>query len=56
MTTARPGDTYATIARNSRLTVKKLLKYNDETTVPALRPGEMVSTVRPKSKRSKAAS
>ena len=50
-TTARPGDTYATIASEFGLTVKKLLKYNDETTVPALRPGEMVY-LRPKGKRS----
>lgn len=50
-TTAQAGDTYATIASEFGLTVKKLLKYNDLTTVPVLKPGEMVY-LRQKNKRS----
>lgn len=50
-TTAKAGDTYATIAAEFGLTVKKLLKYNDLTTVPVLKPGEMVY-LRQKNKRS----
>ncbi len=50
-TTARSGDTYSSIASEFKITVKKLLKYNDETSETSLRPGEMVY-LRPKSKRS----
>ncbi|MDL2230501.1 glucosaminidase domain-containing protein [Alistipes sp. OttesenSCG-928-L06] len=48
---AQEGDTFASIARDFRINVKKLLKYNDLTSEFALRPGDALY-VKPKNKSS----
>ncbi len=40
--TARPGDSFASIARDFRINQKKLLKFNDLTEAFALRPGDQL--------------
>ena len=49
--TARAGDTFASLAQDFRVSVKKLLKYNDLTSEFALRPGDALYIKR-KNKRS----